>query len=153
MRYLNNLSKFAKKDIQEEIEEEEDYNNNLETINEERIQTENESIKFNEIQLNLESNAKINDNINKNRNTEDKEITELKNNIIKEIGNDIFNMVYNYIDEYTDKTEVKFNSELLADKLAKEFNNKKYDKNKLNLAMEKLPEIFVIVIQNRLNSG
>ena len=154
MRYLNDLSKFTKQDIQEEIEEE-DYNNknNLEIIQEESIQTENDSIKFNEIKLNLEDNTKTNNKINKNAIVEDKEIVELKSKIFKEIGNDIFDMVYKYIDDYTDKTEIKFNSELLAEKLAKEFNNNKYDKNKLNLAIEKLPEIFVIFIQNRLNAG
>ena len=61
-------------------------------------------------------------------------------------------MVYKYIDKYTDKTEIKFNSELLAEKLSQEFDNNKFDKNKLNLVIEKLPEIFVIFIQNRLNS-
>ena len=153
MRYLNDLSKFTKQEIPEEIEEDYNNKNNLEVIHEESIQTENDSIKFNEIKLNLEDNTKTNNKINKNAIVEDKEIVELKSKIIKEIGNDIFDMVYKYIDDYTDKTEIKFNSELLAEKLAKEFNNNKYDKNKLNLAIEKLPEIFVIFIQNRLNAG
>ena len=153
MRYLNDLSKFTKQEIPEEIEEDYNNKNNLEVIQEESIQTENDSIKFNEIKLNLEDNTKTNNKINKNAIVEDKEIVELKSKIIKEIGNDIFDMVYKYIDDYTDKTEIKFNSELLAEKLAKEFNNNKYDKNKLNLAIEKLPEIFVIFIQNRLNAG
>ena len=153
MRYLNDLSKFTKQEIPEEIEEDYNNKNNLEVIQEESIQTENDSIKFNEIKLKLEDNTKTNNKINKNAIVEDKEIVELKSKIIKEIGNDIFDMVYKYIDDYTDKTEIKFNSELLAEKLSKEFSNNKYDKNKLNLAIEKLPEIFVIFIQNRLNAG
>ena len=155
MRYLNNLSKLVKQGIQEDIEEDNNINN-FEKIDEEdeNIQTENESIKFNEIKINFDISNKDNNTINnKNINNEDKEITELKNKIIKEIGRDIFDMVYKYIDEYTDKTEIKFNSELIADKLVKEFNNNKYDKTKLNLVIEKLPEIFVIFIQNRLNNG
>ena len=151
MLYLKNISKFAKQDIQEEIEE--DYNNinnnNLDTIKEENIQIENDSIKFNEIKINFENN-KVKEN--KNMNNEDKEISELEKQIIKEIGKDIFDMVYKYIDKYTDKTEIKFNSELLAEKLSQEFDNNKFDKKKLNLVIEKLPEIFVIFIQNRLNS-
>ena len=151
MLYLKNISKFAKQDIQEEIEE--DYNNinnnNLDTIKEENIQIENDSIKFNEIKINFENN-KVKEN--KNMNNEDKEISELEKQIIKEIGKDIFDMVYKYIDKYTDKTEIKFNSELLAEKLSQEFDNNKFDKNKLNLVIEKLPEIFVIFIQNRLSS-
>ena len=151
MLYLKNISKFAKQDIQEEIEE--DYNNinnnNLDTIKEENIQIENDSIKFNEIKINFENN-KVKEN--KNMNNEDKEISELEKQIIKELGKDIFDMVYKYIDKYTDKTEIKFNSELLAEKLSQEFDNNKFDKNKLNLVIEKLPEIFVIFIQNRLNS-
>ena len=130
MLYLNNLSKFIKQGIQDDIDE--DNNNNLEKINEESIQMEDESIKFNEIKLNIQNNKKSCNNINKDVNKEDKEIVELKNKIIQEIGNDLFNLVYKYIDDYTDKTEIKFNSELLAEKLSKEFINKKYDKNKLH---------------------
>ena len=155
MRYLKNISQFAKQDIQEEIEEENNINidnNNLETIKEESIQTENDSIKFNEIKINLDNNTKTKFNENKNLLNEDKEIKELEKQLINEIGKDIYNMVYKYIDKYTDKTEIKFNSELLAEKLSQEFDNNKFDKNKLNLVIEKLPEIFVIFIQNRLNS-
>ena len=152
MRYLNNLSKLIKQDILEEIEDNNNINE-LEKINEEEenIQTENDSIKFNEIKLDLEKNKNNSINENKKIDNEDKEITELKNKIIQEIGNDIFNMVYKCIDDYTDKTEIKFNAEIIADKLAKEFNNNKFDKVKLKLAIDKLPEIFAIVIQNRLN--
>ena len=152
MCYLNNLSKVIKQDIPEEIEDNNNINE-LEKINEEEenIQTENDSIKFNEIKLDLEKNKNNSINENKKIDNEDKEITELKNKIIQEIGNDIFNMVYKCIDDYTDKTEIKFNAEIIADKLAKEFNNNKYDKGKLKLAIDKLPEIFAIVIQNRLN--
>ena len=155
MRYLNNLSKLVKQGIQEDIEEDNNINN-FEKIDEEdeNFQTENDSIKFNEIKINFDISNKDNNTINnKNINNEDKEITELKNKIIKEIGRDIFDMVYKYIDEYTDKTEIKFNSELIADKLAKEFNNNNYNKTKLNLVIEKLPEIFLIFIQYRLNNG
>ena len=152
MRYLNNLSKLIKQDIPEEIEDNNNINE-LEKINEEEenIQTENDSIKFNEIKFDLEKNKNNSINENKKIDNEDKEITELKNKIIQEIGNDIFNMVYKCIDDYTDKTEIKFNAEIIADKLAKEFNNNKFDKVKLKLAIDKLPEIFAIVIQNRLN--
>ena len=156
MRYLKNISQFAKQDIQEEIEEENNINidnNNLETIKEESIQTENDSIKFNEIKINLDNNTKTKFNENKNLLNEDKEIKELEKQLINEIGKDIYNMVYKYIDKYTDKTEIKFNSELIAEKLSQEFNKNKFLQNKLNLVIEKLPEIFVIFIQNRLNKG
>ena len=156
MRYLKNISQFAKQDIQEEIEEENNINidnNNLETIKEESVQTENDSIKFNEIKINLDNNTKTKFNENKNLLKEDKEIKELEKQLINEIGKDIYNMVYKYIDKYTDKTEIKFNSELIAEKLSQEFNKNKFLQNKLNLVIEKLPEIFVIFIQNRLNKG
>ena len=156
MRYLKNISQFAKQDIQEEIEEENNINidnNNLETIKEESIQTENDSIKFNEIKINLDNNTKTKFTENKNLLNEDKEIKELEKQLINEIGKDIYNMVYKYIDKYTDKTEIKFNSELIAEKLSQEFNKNKFLQNKLNLVIEKLPEIFVIFIQNRLNKG
>ena len=156
MRYLKNISQFAKQDIQEEIEEENNINidnNNLETIKEESIQTENDSIKFNEIKINLDNNTKTKFNENINLLNEDKEIKELEKQLINEIGKDIYNMVYKYIDKYTDKTEIKFNSELIAEKLSQEFNKNKFLQNKLNLVIEKLPEIFVIFIQNRLNKG
>ena len=158
MRYLKNISQFAKQDIQEEIEEDNNINNNinnnqLETINEESIQTENDSIKFNEIKINLDNNTKKKIDENKHLINEDKEIIELEKQIINEIGKDIYYMVYKYFDKYTDKTEIKFNSELLAEKLTQEFNNNKFPQNKLDLVIEKLPEIFAIFIQNRLNNA
>ena len=98
-------------------------------------------------------NEKLNKNKFKNEevnNNEYKEIQEIKEKLIKEIGNDIFKMVYNHVDNSTDKTEIKFDMDALAGKLSKEFENNKYNKKKLNIAIDKLPEIFAIVIQDRL---
>ena len=152
IRYLNNLSKFIK-DEKQNCDEEESETQSLNKIIEESIQNENESLNFDEININVE-NSKISDNnIKKDElnNNEYKEIQELKNQLIRELGNDIFKIVYKHVDDSTDKTEIKFNMELLVQKLSKEFeNNNKYNKKKINYAIEKLPEIFAIVIQDRL---
>ena len=151
IRYLNNLSRFIK---DEKGNEEEDENEIAQSVNKisEGIQNENEILNFDDININIKNSNNKNDNIKKNEeeNNEYKEIEELKKNIIKEVGNDIFKMVYNHVNNATDKTEIKFNMETLAQKLSEEFDNKKYNKNKLNIAIEKLPEIFAIVIKDRL---
>ena len=151
IRYLNNLSRFIK---DEKGNEDEDENEIAQSVNKisEGIQNENEILNFDDININIKNSNNKNDNIKKNEeeNNEYKEIEELKKNIIKEVGNDIFKMVYNHVNNAADKTEIKFNMEPLAKKLSEEFDNKKYNKNKLNIAIEKLPEIFAIVIKDRL---
>ena len=145
IRYLQNLSRIVK-------EEENDIKEGLPPINEESIQNENDSVNFNEGKENQNNKKPVEDNKVKKEelNKEYKEIENLKNEIIKEIGNDIFNMVHKHVENSTDKTEIKFDMEALATKLSKEFGNKKYNEKKLNIAIEKLPEIFAIVIQDRL---
>ena len=155
IRYLNNLSKIIKDDKQKDDERESEISQSLNNVKDETIKNENESLNFDEMKVNVENFKKANDNKNNNNkkeelNNEYKEIQELKKHIINDIGNDIFKMVYNHVDNCTDKTEIKFDMEKIAQKLSKEFENNKYNKKKLNLAIEKLPEIFAILIQDRL---
>ena len=155
IRYLNNLSKIIKDDKQKDDERESEISQSLNNVKDESIKNENESLNFDEMKVNVENSKKANDNKNNNNkkeelNNEYKEIQELKKHIINDIGNDIFKMVYNHVDNCTDKTEIKFDMEKIAQKLSKEFENNKYNKKKLNLAIEKLPEIFAILIQDRL---
>ena len=150
IRYLNNLSHIVKDEKQKTDKEETDISQSINKIKE-SIQIENEYLNFDDINLNIKNSNVKNNNINKNDEDEEyKEIEELKKNVIKDIGKDIFIMVYNHVDNATDKNEIKFNMELLSQQLSKEYENKKYNKNKLNLALDKLPEIFAIVIQDRL---
>ena len=154
IRYLNNLSKLIKVDKQNDDEGESEISQSL-NVKEESIKNENESLHFDEMKDNAENSTKANDNKNNNNkkeelNNEYKEIQELKKQILNDIGNDIFKMVYNHVDNCTDKTEIKFDMEKIAQKLSKEFESNKYNKKKLNLAIEKLPEIFAILIQDRL---
>ena len=151
VRYLNNLSRFIKNEKQNDDDEDSEVKQ-LPQINEESIQNENDSFNLDDIKINAQSpKAEKDNNLKKEElNNEIKEIENLKKQIIKEIGNDIFKMVYKYVEDSTDKTEVKFDMESLAVKLSKEFESNKYDKKKLNIAMYKLPEIFAIIIQDRL---
>ena len=149
IRYLNNLSRLIKEEKENKDEEGLEV---FQSQDKESIRNENESINFDDIKVSIE-NEKLNKNKFKNEevnNNEYKEIQEIKEKLIKEIGNDIFKMVYNHVDNSTDKTEIKFDMDALAGKLSKEFENNKYNKKKLNIAIDKLPEIFAIVIQDRL---
>ena len=152
VRYLQNLSRIVKEEEKPNDEEEEnDIKEGLPPINEESIQNENDSL-INEVKENPNNKKVVEDNKAKKEEltNEYKEIDNLKNQIIKEIGNDIFKMVYKHVENSTDKTEIKFDMESLATKLSKEFGNKKFNEKKLKIAIEKLPEIFAIVIQDRL---
>ena len=149
IRYLNNLSRLIK---EEKENKDEEWSEVFQSQDKEGIRNENESINFDDINISIE-NEKLNKNKFKKEevnNNEYKEIQEIKEKLIKEIGNDIFKMVYNHVDNSTDKTEIKFDMDVLAEKLSKEFENNKYNKKKLNIAIDKLPEIFAIVIQDRL---
>ena len=129
IRYLNNLSKILKEEKQNTDEEENETSESINKIGG-NIQNENESLNFDDINLNIKNSNVKNNNINKNDEDEEyKEIEELKKNVIKDIGKDIFIMVYNHVDNATDKNEIKFNMELLSQQLSKEYENKRYYKN------------------------
>jgi NIMA (never in mitosis gene a)-related kinase len=84
-------------------------------------------------------------------NKEDKkEIEIIKKEIEKEIGNDLFKEVIGLLDKSADKTELKFDRDLIHKKIT-ELTGKGFDKAKVEKAIEKIDEIFGILLNDNIN--
>ena len=82
---------------------------------------------------------------------ENNEIESIKKEIENEIGQDLFKEIINLIDKSCDKTEVKFDRDLICNNI-KDLTNKGFDKVKVEKALEKIEEIFAVLMKDRLFS-
>ena len=82
---------------------------------------------------------------------ENSEIDNIKKEIEKDIGNDLLKKIMNLMDSSCDKKEVKFDRELICKKIL-ELDGKGFDKSKLNKAVEKVDEIFAVLMKDKLFS-
>ena len=78
-----------------------------------------------------------------------KELEIIKKEIEKEIGNDLFKEVLGLLDKSADKTEFKFDRELIHKKVS-ELTGKGFDKAKVEKAIEKIDEIFAILMKDKI---
>ena len=78
-----------------------------------------------------------------------KELEIIKKEIEKEIGNDLFKEVIGLLDKSADKTEYKFDRELIHKKIS-ELTGKGFDKAKVEKAIEKIDEIFAILMNDKI---
>ena len=77
-----------------------------------------------------------------------KEIEEIKKEIEKEIGNDLLKEVMDLLDKSCDKNAVEFDRELIIKKVS-DLSGKGFDKSKLDKAVEKIDEIFAVLMKDR----
>ena len=88
--------------------------------------------------------------IQKIDNKEDnKELEIIKKEIENEIGNDLYKEVIGLLDKSADKTEFKFDRELIHKKVS-ELTGKGFDKAKVEKAIEKIDEIFAILMKDKI---
>ena len=80
---------------------------------------------------------------------ENNEMEEIKKEIEKEIGSDLLKEVLSMMESSCDKNEIKFDRELIVKKI-KELNNKGFDKTKTDKAVNKIDEIFAILMKDKL---
>ena len=78
-----------------------------------------------------------------------KELEIIKKEIEKEIGNDLFKEVIGLLDKSADKNEYKFDRELIHKKIS-ELTGKGFDKAKVEKAIEKIDEIFAILMNDKI---
>ena len=105
--------------------------------------------------VNSSKNKENNDNLNEiivkdmpkeKENKLNKDIDNNKKEIEKEIGNDLFKEVINLLDKEFHNNEVKFDRELICKKIM-EFTNKGFGKEKVEKAVEKIDEIFAVILK------
>jgi serine/threonine protein kinase len=75
----------------------------------------------------------------------DKEIELMRIELEKVLGLNLFKEAYNYVENDTDKKQIKYDKIKVEEKIKNDFGNKGFNEKEINLAIEKLPEIFEIV--------
>ena len=151
LRLLNNLHKVANNEVQDS-DSEISVNSSISSLgsikNEENDDFLIEDISFKDMPKEKETKEIPKEKMEQCK-EENKEIDNIKKEIEKEIGNDLFKEVINLLDKACDKNDVKFDRELISKKI-EEFNNKGFDKEKVNKAVERIDEIFAVLMKDRL---
>ena len=80
---------------------------------------------------------------------DNKELENIKKEIEKEIGSDLYKEVIGLLDKSADKNEYKFDRELVHKKIS-ELTGKGFDKAKVEKAIEKIDEIFAILMKDKI---
>ena len=82
--------------------------------------------------------------------SEFKEIELMRIELEKVLGLNLLKVAYHYVDDATDKKEIKYDKIKVEEKIKNDFGDKGFDDKDINLAIEKLPEIFEIVKKERV---
>lgn len=82
--------------------------------------------------------------------SEFKEIELMRIELEKVLGLNLLKVAYHYVDDATDKKEIKYDKIKVEEKIKNDFGDKGFDDKDINLAVEKLPEIFEIVKKERV---
>ena len=151
LRLLNNLHKVANNEAQDS-DSEISVNSSVSSFPSTKGE-ENDDILFDDISFKDVPKEKEEIKISKEKmeqcKEENKEIDNIKKEIEKEIGNDLLKEVINVLDKNCDKNEVKYDRELICQKVL-ELHNKGFDKEKVDLAIERMDEIFAVLMKDKL---
>ena len=82
--------------------------------------------------------------------SEFKEIELMRIELEKVLGLNLLKVAYHYVDDATDKKEIKYDKIKVEERIKNDFGDKGFDDKEINLAIEKLPEIFEIVKKERV---
>ena len=82
--------------------------------------------------------------------SEFKEIELMRIELEKILGLNLLKVAYHYVDDATDKKEIKYDKIKVEEKIKNDFGDKGFNDKDINLAIEKLPEIFEIVKKERV---
>ena len=82
--------------------------------------------------------------------SEFKEIELMRIELEKVLGLNLLKVAYHYVDDATDKKEIKYDKTKVEEKIKNDFGDKGFNEKDINLAIEKLPEIYEIVKKERV---
>ena len=82
--------------------------------------------------------------------SEFKEIELMRIELEKVLGLNLFKEAYNYVENDTDKKQIKYDKIKVEEKIKNDFGDKGFNEKDINLAIEKLPEIYEIVKKERV---
>ena len=132
-RFLNNLNDI----VEDKGLDNEDENKNTQK-NEKDDKTNNKTIK------------EVDSDNDEDYMSEFKEIELMRIELEKILGLNLLKVAYHYVDDATDKKEIKYDKIKVEEKIKNDFGDKGFNDKDINLAIEKLPQIFEIVKKERV---
>ena len=132
-RFLNNLNDI----VEDKGLDNEDENKNTQK-NEKDDKANNKTIK------------EVDSDNDEDYMSEFKEIELMRIELEKILGLNLLKVAYHYVDDATDKKEIKYDKIKVEEKIKNDFGDKGFNDKDINLAIEKLPEIFAIVKKERV---
>ena len=158
VRFLNDLNKELNENKEEKDSDNEDNNNN--DIKKIKIINNNEG---NENKIIMEEGIEPINQKGKNKtikevdsdndeeySSEFKEIELMRIELEKSLGLNLFKAAYHYVDNDTDRKEIKYDKNKVEGKIKKDFVNKGFTEKEIESAIQKIPEIFAIVLKERI---
>ena len=82
--------------------------------------------------------------------SEFKEIELMRIDLEKILGLNLLKAAYHYVDDATDKKDIKYDKNIVEEKIKNEFGDKGFTEKEINLAIQKIPEIFDIVKKEKI---
>ena len=158
VRFLNDLNKELNENKEEKDSDNEDNNNNdikkIKKINnnegnENKIIMEEGMEQINQEGKNQTIKEVDSDN-DEEYSSEFKEIELMRIELEKSLGLNLFKAAYHYVDNDTDKKEIKYDKDKVEGKIKKDFVNKGFTEKEIESAIQKIPEIFAIVLKERI---
>jgi NIMA (never in mitosis gene a)-related kinase len=132
-RFLNNLNDI----VEDKGLDNEDENKNTQK-NEKDDKANNKTIK------------EVDSDNDEDYMSEFKEIELMRIELEKILGLNLLKVAYHYVDDATDKKEIKYDKIKVEEKIKNDFGDKGFNEKDINLAIEKLPEIYEIVKKERV---
>ena len=149
LRLLNNLHKVAN-NLAQDSDSEISVNSSVDSIS----SSKSVDVFIEDMNLNLptenEKKEMSKEKMDKCK-EENIEIENIKKEIEKEIGNDLFKEIFKIMEKLCDKTEVKFDRESVSSNI-KDLSNKGFDKTKVEKAVERMEEIYAVLMKEKLFS-
>ena len=156
VRFLNDLNKELEKEGKDS-DNEDNTNNDSKKI---KISNNNEGkiIMDDAIEVNNEKNEKgknqtikeVDSDNDEEYSSEFKEIELMRIELEKSLGLNLFKAAYHYVDDDTDRKEIKYDKDKVEEKIKKDFGNKGFTKKEIESAIQKIPEIFAVVLKERI---
>ena len=150
LKFLNNLNDIVSNENNDKESDNEDNNNESKKI----INNGDNKINMDNI---LQSDKGKNQTIKEVDSDNDeeymsefKEIELMRIDLEKILGLNLLKAAYHYVDDATDKKDIKYDKNIVEEKIKNEFGDKGFTEKEINLAIQKIPEIFDIVKKEKI---
>jgi hypothetical protein len=148
LRFLNNLNNVVNENEEKDSDNEDNNNDNKnDEKNESKIIIgENIDVK----KGNNQTIKEIDSDNDEDYSSEFKEIELMRIELEKSLGLKLFKAAYHYVDDATDKKENKYDKDKVEEKIKNDFGNKGFTQDDIESAIEKIPEIFDVILKERI---